>query len=321
MVRALRRRQVVVACVEMESPRVRPLSVSALLVVLNMACSSSEIAPAGDERDAAASPDASAASPANDSRDAGSHESPDASASRCEAGSRPGPAGATDQLSTAAGLHFNVRTPDGYDPLVPSPLIVVFAPSGGTAASIETSTKLTPDAVSAGFAIAYVDTVSPANIAGAKDAAGIPAQIADQWCVDRERVYLTGSSDGAGLVYTIVLNHYMTPEPAAVAPFAAGASKNTLSKAKCLVPPMPAMIMHNTGDTVFPMYGRAARDWWIACNACGEPDTLDDGCLAYRDCASGAEVRYCEGEGGHGRWPGLHASMFEFFLGHVRPVP
>jgi polyhydroxybutyrate depolymerase len=197
----------------------------------------------------------------------------------------------------------------------------MFAPSGGTAGSIETSTKLTPDALGAGFVIAYVDTVSPANIAGAKDAAGIPSGIAERWCIDRGRVYLTGSSDGGGLIYTILLNHYMTPEPAAVAPFAAGASKNTLAKAECLTPPMPSMIMHNSGDAVFPAYGQAARDWWVSCNACGAARTLPDNCLAYGDCAGGAEVRYCEGEGGHGRWPGLHASMFEFFLGHTRSTP
>jgi polyhydroxybutyrate depolymerase len=153
------------------------------------------------------------------------------------------------------------------------------------------------------------------------DAATIVDRIAARWCVDRERVYLTGSSDGASLIYTIVLNHYLIPEPAAVAPFAAGASQNTLKQASCLMPPMPVMVMHNKGDTVFPMYGRAARDWWIACNSCGDAETLPDGCLAYRDCTNGAQVRYFEGDGGHGRWPGLHASMFEFFLGHARPAP
>lgn len=231
----------------------------------------------------------------------------------CAAGSRPGAVGVSDGHVTGAGRHFNVRTPDGYDPTVASPLIVMFAPSGHTGLSIESSSMLTPDATAAGFVVAYVDTVSPANIPGAMDAATIPDLIAAEWCVDRERVYLTGSSDGGGLIYTIVLNHYMTPEPAAIAPFAAGASRNTLMRATCLEPPMPVMVMHNSGDTVFPMYGRAARDWWIDCNACGAPQTLADGCLAYQGCADGAEVRYCEGTGGHGRWPGLHSSMFEFF--------
>lgn len=294
---------------------------SSLLSIALVACSTTEVSPTTTERSADASIEEPAASDGQSPNDAGPSGTSKGSNVRCQAGGRPGAAGASEDLTTQAGLHFSVRTPSDYDPLVGYPLIVTFAPSGGTATAIETSTKLTPDALDAGFVIAYVDTVSPANITGAKDAAGIPGQIAERWCIDPGRVYLTGSSDGGGLIYTIVLNHYMTPEPAAVAPFAAGASKNTLAKASCLAPPMPAMIMHNSGDTVFPRYGQAARDWWVTCNACGEPESLADGCLAYRDCAGGAEVRYCEGEGGHGRWPGLHASMFEFFLSHPRANP
>ncbi|MBX3211693.1 MAG: hypothetical protein KF850_06645 [Labilithrix sp.] len=287
-----------------------------LLALALVACSSTEGSTAEAPDDASVSLEAAAPSEVG-ARDAGAPAS-DASLARCEAGSRAGAAGASEDLTTAGGRHFTVRTPGGYDPLVGSPLIVAFAPSGGTAESIEASTKLTPDALAAGFLVAYVDTVSPANVAGAKDAATIPDQIAERWCVDRGRVYLTGSSDGGGLIYTIVLNRYMTPEPAAVAPFAAGASRATLAKASCLAPPMPAMVMHNRGDAVFPGYGQAARDWWVACNACGEGEGLADGCVAHRECADGAEVQYCEGEGGHGRWPGLHASMFAFFLAHAR---
>ncbi|MBN9162578.1 MAG: hypothetical protein BGO98_07725 [Myxococcales bacterium 68-20] len=293
---------------------------STLLSIALVACSSTETAPTETAHDAGASIEASVPVDPGAS-DAGASPKSDASVVRCEAGTRTGAAGTSEDLTTDAGLHFSVRTPSDYDPLRGSPLIVMFAPSGGTAASIEASTKLTPDALGAGFVVAYVDTVSPTNIAGAKDAAGIPSRIAERWCIDRERVYLTGSSDGGGLIYTIVLNHYMTPEPAAVAPFAAGASKNTLAKATCLAPPMPVMVMHNSGDAVFPKYGQAARDWWVSCNACGDPETLADGCLAYRDCADGGDVRYCEGEGGHGRWPGLHSSMFEFFLAHTRAAP
>ena len=243
----------------------------------------------------------------------------DAASGRCAAGSRTGAAGATDGLVTAGGTKLNVRTPAGYDPTTASPLLVVYAPSGGTASFIETATGLTADASKAGMIVAYVDTVSPADTTKVKDVATVPNQLAATWCIDRSRVYLTGSSDGGGVIYTIVLNHFMVPEPAAIAPFAAVASKNTLAKATCLAPPMPAMVMHNAEDMVFPMYGRAARDFWIACNTCGAPKTLPDGCLAYEGCAAGAEVRYCEGPGGHGRWPALNGAMLAFFARFERP--
>jgi len=301
-----------------------PLALASVAALLLVACSGSPTASVGTpaDEDAGKIDDVSPTVPA---ADAGTESGPapetdgGATPARCAAGSKTGAAGSTDALTTAGGRKYNVRTPSNYDPEVGSPLIVVYAPSGGTAVSIETATKLTPDAVKAGFVVAYVDTVSPANTTGAKDVAAIPDLVAGKWCVDRSRVYLTGSSDGGGLIYTIVLNHYMTPEPAAVAPFAAGASKNTLAQAKCLTPPMPVMVMHNVDDTVFPMYGRAARDYWVACNTCGAPTTLPDGCVAYQGCAGGAEIRYCEGPGGHGRWPALHTSMFDFFLRFSRP--
>ncbi len=257
------------------------------------------------------------------SADAGADTGADAGAVfHCDAATRDGAVGATDGFTSAGGLHFNVRTPPGYDATVGSPLLVMYAPSGNTATSIENLTGLTPDAASAGYVIAYTDTVSPVDASGVADAATIPGQVAARWCIDPARIYLSGSSDGASDVYEIVLDPAISPHPAAIAPYAAGVNKDEIAKSgvACLVPPLPVMVMHNSGDTVFPGFGASARDWWIACNACGDPITLPDGCLAYQGCADNAEIRYCEGPGGHGHWPGLNVSMFEFFSAHPGPA-
>lgn len=264
--------------------------------------------------DGSASIDAIAVDQAAAERDAATHQT-------CPAGSKEGPAGSTDGLVTSGGIRYNVRTPDAYDPLVEQPLIVVFAPSGGSAATTEQSTGLTSEARQAGHVIAYVDHVSPVSISGAEDIAAIPALIAERWCIDPSRIYLSGSSDGGSVIYTMLLNDMMFPLPAAIAPFAAGASSKTLGGAPCMQQPMPVMILHNEDDTVFPGFGKDARDWWIACNGCnvtgGEP--LADGCIPYGACREDAEVQYCEGTGGHGGWPDLNRSMIAFFERFRRP--
>jgi polyhydroxybutyrate depolymerase len=259
----------------------------------------------GDDADGGGDEDAGAG-------DAGPDGSP---APDCPTGSRDGPPGATDGLSTVGGVSFNVRAPDDYDPERARGLIVAYAPSGGTAEFIETATGLTSDAMAAGHLIAYVDHVSPVDIPGAMDVAAVPSLVAEKWCVDPSRVYLTGSSDGASVIYTMLLNGYLEIAPAAIAPFAAGASGEELAKTDCLAGPLPVMVLHNADDAVFPGYGAGARDWWVACNGCdaagGEP--LANGCVPYTGCADGVEVQYCEGTGGHGGWPDLNASMIAFF--------
>ncbi len=233
----------------------------------------------------------------------------------CAAGSRPGASGATDGMMTPAGHGYNVRTPSSYDPLRAYPLTVAFAPSGGTAESIEQATQLTSTASAAGHLIAYVDTVSPTDVAGAQDVALVGQLVADAWCVDPKRIYYTGSSDGGGVIYTMVLNDYSPLPPAAIAPFAAGTSPSALSGLDCLAAPFSVMVMHNSGDMVFPVaYGQAGRDYWARCNECGPAAApLANGCVPFTGCKDGVEVQYCEGSGGHGAWPPLNADIFAFF--------
>lgn len=65
---------------------------------------------------------------------------------RCEAGARPGQAGATDDEETSDGIRYNVRTPGNYDSTIAHPLLMVYSPYGKNRNRTEEFTYLTRDA-------------------------------------------------------------------------------------------------------------------------------------------------------------------------------
>ena len=286
--------------------------VLALVLALAGACSDDDVSNQPDAGGDAASVDA--AKPDGQVADSALPDAP--APATCKAGSRDGPKGSTNGLSTIGSVAFNLRTPTGYDPQKGHPLIVVYAAAGGTKDNMETFTKLTAPATAAGYIIAYVNHVSPVNISGVTDIAGIPAQIAKRWCVDARRIYLTGHSDGGSVIYVMLARKVMTLLPAAIAPSAAGLSKQSLTGVSCLAPPLPVMVVHSKNDGLFPGYGSQARDWWVTCNGCAATPgaALADGCVPYIGCAGGAAVQYCETAGAHSSWATqLNSSILAFF--------
>ncbi len=232
----------------------------------------------------------------------------------CEAGAKTGEAGHTDGLTNDGGLVFNVRTPDDYDPTIGHPLVMVYSPAGGDEDITEQFTGLTPDATDRGYVIAYADHVTPDSWDAIIDLGTIPGEIIELWCIDEERVYITGHSDG-GSIATLLggVDDLMEPRPAAIAPSAAGASGDFLESLDCPAP-LPVMVLHSSGDTLFEGMGAEAVAWWSGCSSCaGTLDPLADGCVPYESCDDGVEIQYCEGTAAHGVWPDLNDSMLDFF--------
>jgi polyhydroxybutyrate depolymerase len=243
----------------------------------------------------------------------------------CEVGSKTGAAGETDGLETEDSIVYNVRAPEDYDATVAHPLIVVYAPAGGDPESTERFTGLSDDALDAGYVIAYADHYSPTSTRVIEKLAGIPADVSAKWCIDQDRIYLTGHSDGGSITAVIAIMEMLKPAPAAVAPSAAGVDQSWVETAGC-PEPLPVMVMHSAGDTLFPEskgFGAAVAAWWAACDQCdakpGAP--LADGCLPYENCTAGTEVLFCEGSGQHGVWPNLNDSMMGFFGRHPTEGP
>jgi polyhydroxybutyrate depolymerase len=244
-----------------------------------------------------------------------------AAASKCKTGTRPGKAGITDDEITPNGIKFNVRTPLNYNASFPHPLIIVYAPAGRSRFSNERLTNLTLAATRAGFIIAYPDHKRMSGKV-LMEMAGIPDLITGKWCIDDNRIYLTGHSDGGTIAMGLAFLEDTRHVPDAIAPSASGIRGSDLAAYPC-PEPISVLIMHSKNDSLFPGFGKEAADWWAACNQCGdqpEPGKAAS-CLEYPNCAHDVRTWYCEGEASHEEWPGLNSTILDFFADRSNGQP
>jgi polyhydroxybutyrate depolymerase len=232
----------------------------------------------------------------------------------CAAGSKMSDGGTF--VATGANVNVIVRVPPGYVPTTAYPFVMVYSPCCGDASELEQFTGLSPLAAQRGYIIAYADHIAGSPLAPIETAATIIPQVTSQYCVDPQRIYVTGHSDGASI--TEVIGVLSLVNVAAIAPSAAGFSITGAKEVGCRSAPLPVMEMHSSGDTVFPLsqgYGADVATWWAQCDGCDPTPSspTPDGCVHYTSCTNGVEVAYCQGSAPHGNWPGLDTSIFDFF--------
>ena len=236
-------------------------------------------------------------------------------APRCDPGTTPGHAGASNDEQTAAGIRYMVKTPVNYNAHIAHPLLMVYAPARTNRYESEKFVSLTQEATAAGFIVAYADhrAMSPKAI---EELAAIPGLIEQKWCIDHKRIVLTGHSDGGTTAMAIAFLDGTKHIPSAIAPSAMGIRGEDLKQYHC-PQPLPVMLMHSSQDTLFPGYGKEAIQWWAACNGCEAtlPVQDADGCVTYKGCKDKVATRYCEGTGSHTTWPGSNKAIIEFFRG------
>ena len=234
--------------------------------------------------------------------------------STCAKGKRLGEGGVHDDEQTVGRIPYSVRTPANYDPAVAHPLLVVYAGAGHNRGASERFTDLTSISTTAGFIVAFADH-RRLSTKVLDDLATIPAAIAKKWCIDLERVFLTGHSDGGTAAAAMAFRTDDGLEPAGIAPSAAGIRGEDLVTYQC-PDNLRVMILHNRDDEHFPGFGATAAEWWAECSRCEGPVTTknSNGCIDYGECSENRQVRYCEGAGGHRRWPGINQELVEFFL-------
>lgn len=215
---------------------------------------------------------------------------------------------------TAGKLSYLVRTPANYDARFAHPLLVVYAAAGASASQTEHYTRLTAAATSRGLVVAYVDH-RPMGLKNVVELGGVAQNVAARWCIDRQRVFLTGHSDGGTVSTGLALLESTRADVSGIAVSAAGFTKQDMEEMQCRSP-IPVMIMHGAKDTLFPGWGRETAQWWAQCNGCAAPVAGPDpaGCVTYSNCASAAPVMYCEGQQSHREWPGLESRIVEFLL-------
>ncbi len=230
----------------------------------------------------------------------------------CESGAKPGAAGKTFGEQSNDGIKYNVRTPSNYDPTIAHPLLMVYSPAKANRARSEALTGLTYEATKAGFIVAYADhpELSPTSTI---ELGTIPGMIAEKWCIDQQRIYLTGHSDGGTSAMALAFMSGTKHIPKAIAASAAGINYQDLSDRSC-PDPISVLVMHSINDHLFPGYGSETSGWWAYCNKCSAiPEKMANGCLAYTNCANDVKTWYCEGDKLHAQWPEKNKILLNFF--------
>lgn len=141
--------------------------------------------------------------------------------------------------------------------------------------------------------------------------------VAGRYCIDLDRVFATGFSNGAFLSHLLACA--LAGRIAGIAPVGGGTLEVPCAPAQ----PIPVIIHHGIRDDRVPVArARALRDQWRALNGCEAREVpLQDGCVAYRKCKPGGAVVYCESDLEHHWPPGAGKRIWEFFESAAGPVP
>lgn len=229
---------------------------------------------------------------------------------------------------------FRIHVPPAYDPEAPLPVLLMFHGGGGSGRQLqEASADMDSIADREGFVTVYPDgtgTLRTWNGGGCCGAAvtqniddvGFVRALLDHvetsLCVDRNRVFASGMSNGAILSHRLACE--LADRFAAIAPVAGTDLTSECSPTR----PVAVMHTHGTADGHVPWTGGEGCgptmgvtftsvpetvERWRTRNGCSATKnaTLVEGdgrCETYEECAAGADVTLCAiSEGGH-NWPG-----------------
>ncbi|MFI6694312.1 alpha/beta hydrolase family esterase [Streptomyces sp. NPDC050433] len=252
-----------------------------------------------------------------------------AAASGCR---RPAPQEpGTSHLRTVAsgGLSrtYQLHLPADYTPRRDWPVVLAFHGRGNTGIGTEEFSGLSNLPAIVAYPNGVVGTGdgdrqawqgAPYAAAGVDDVAftgDLIDELTRTLCVDRQRVYATGKSNGAG--FTGLLACRMADRIAAVAPVAGAFYPDTGENCRPSRP-VPVIDFHGTGDVTIPYAGDPERglpaipDWtaeWADRNDCrARPHTSaiepDITITRRTGCDHGAEVRHVAVKDGGHTWPG-----------------
>ncbi len=236
---------------------------------------------------------------------------------------------------TGTTRHFILDVPKGIDAEHPAALLFDFHGFGHSGAGVWSVSEFRKLAESKRFVTAY-PTGLPIKIElrgqshtgpgwemeaieGNRDIAFTRAMIEEigrQYCIDLDRVYATGFSNGA--FFSSLLGCEMSDTFAAVAPVSGGGLRSACKPKRAV----PILIHHGTKDDLITIdRARAGRDQWLEANGCqdrGKPAPSAPNCHNYDQCAAG--VVYCEEDVAH-RWPAQATGrIWSFFEARTRSV-
>ena len=230
---------------------------------------------------------------------------------------RRGEAGTFERTLTSGGMTrtYLLHVPASYDGQSPVPLVLNFHGLLKSGSYQQDYTGMSDKADLEGFIVAYPDGIEsswnagfccpPATTLGIDDvgfARDLVAAISQEYCIDPDRVYATGSSNGG------MLSHRLGCEAADVFAAIAPASAYIAVDDCAPIRPVPVIQTQGTADPVVPYWtAKVSNEFWADNNQCGpaSPYYQKGGatCYAHEGCAEDATVSFCEVRGMGHTWP------------------
>ena len=231
---------------------------------------------------------------------------------------------------------YRYYVPSSYDPDQPTPLMVVLHGHPDTAVGISLITQMNPVAEENGFIVAYPNGIGN----GWYYLPGQEEQIPDEQFlrdmidemaldlnIDRNRVYVTGFSNGGFMTENLACN---APDVFAAFAVVGATIYQDLDEVCEGTPAVPMLLMHGTADVSVPWEGQFSMsqaglvatgsvpetvDFWVNHNGCNaESDTRIDvpqgdeatrvGIFPFSGCDDGSTLLFYAIDGGGHNWPG-----------------
>lgn len=238
---------------------------------------------------------------------------------------------------------YLLYVPEAFDPTAPTPLVLTFHGFAGWPEQQMRNSNWRQVADEHGMLIVYPGgTGAPLRWRTGQDFSGdgesekdltfisdLLDTLTEQFCIDLNRVYANGLSNGGGITYLLACE--MADRFAAVG-MVAGAYMEPEGGCEPSRP-MPVMAFHGTDDQIVPYEGilserfnfPAVADWvteWAARNGCdAAPEDLPEmgevSGVQYVNCDEGAEVVFYTIHGGGHTWPGSEEPLPRIITGHT----
>lgn len=241
-----------------------------------------------------------------------------------------------------------VHVPASYDPAARTPVVINLHGRTGWAQQQANLSRAIAKSDAEGFIAIHPEaTGSPTawNAGGGccdpaysnnVDDSGFIAALIDEaaarLCVDADRVYVMGLSNGGYLAHRLACEH--ADKIAAIGPVAGVISMPTCNPVR----PMPMLIVHGTADSIVQYSWEAQTvNYWKVTNGCTtETVTYSNGaasCVTHGGCTDGADVVLCTLDGVGHQWPGGESlpflgpnsndlvatdAIWDFFVAHPR---
>ena len=267
------------------------------------------------------------------------------------------PTGSLSKSLTHNSLHrdYHLYIPSSYRDSSAAPLVIALHGGGGDGHKMEKLSHLSLLADRFGFIVAYPDAVEghwndgrglnryrsqKDNIDDVGFISRMIDAIAGEYNINKDRVYVTGASNGA--MMSLRLGCELAHKITALAPVIGSMPENLV--ARCApARPIPLVMINGTDDPLVPWEGGYVHifrkklgkiisvpqtiEFWVARNGCSPnpqismaPDTAPEDHTrvqksVYGQCTDGADVVLYEIQGGGHTWPGGYQYLPEFLIG------